>query len=114
MDKSLPQFKDGDELRDFLPSARIGSYLYYRNILHRVIDAGVEQGHRVVAIKGAKENMKMDLIIDIDCYQCGTNISIPFRFGVQQAEYSYCNECQEGVEITSRENTLSIIRLQQE
>ena len=58
------------------------------------------------------DKIDIDLVIDIDCYQCGTNISIPFRLGVQQGEYAYCQECQEGVEVINLAGTLSIARLE--
>jgi hypothetical protein len=57
--------------------------------------------------------MDEQIIIDIDCYDCGENISVPFRHGVQQAAYGYC-ECMEGVQIYYIPGTLSISRLEKE
>ena len=60
--------------------------------------------------------MDADIIIDIDCYGCGHNISIPYRLGVQQASYVYCDICEygEGVQVYYIPGTLSISRLQGE
>lgn len=62
--------------------------------------------------------MTVDLIIDIDCYQCGNNLSISlnaqFEIGICQIETAYCMECQEGIEVVSEAKTLSIRRLGQE
>ena len=57
--------------------------------------------------------MDEQIIIDIDCYDCGENISVPFRYGVQLAAYGYC-ECLEGVQIYYTTGTLSISRLERE
>jgi len=57
--------------------------------------------------------MDINLIIDIDCYDCGENISIPFQFGIQKVAVAYC-ECHWGVEVLSEAGTLSITRLEGE
>jgi len=55
-----------------------------------------------------------EITIDIDCYQCGTKLQFPFRLFIGHAEYCYCQECQEGVEVYFDQNILHISRLQQE
>jgi len=59
-----------------------------------------------------KEEIDFHLTVDIDCYNCGENITIPFRLGVHHAEYGYCNACGEGIEIRNQAHTLSISRLE--
>jgi len=51
------------------------------------------------------------IFIDIDCFNCGEKIYVPFRMNVQAAAYEYCNSCGEGVEISFSDNTLHISRL---
>jgi DNA-directed RNA polymerase subunit N (RpoN/RPB10) len=66
--------------------------------------------------------MDNQLIIDIDCYNCGQNISVQHRLGVALESYGYCSDCGEGVsiEFTSysdpivQSGTLTISRLPQE
>ena len=54
------------------------------------------------------------IIIDIDCYNCGENISIPFQLNGKYLAYAYCKECREGVEIQNEAGTLSITRVRGE
>ena len=60
----------------------------------------------------------INLIIDIDCYECGKNISIPFRLGIQQIACQYCIECGQGVFVDGKgidqSGTLSIEFLSKE
>jgi hypothetical protein len=58
------------------------------------------------------DTVDFPLTIDIDCYNCGENITIPFHLGVQEVEYGYCNSCGEGIEIINQAHTLSISRLE--
>ena len=58
--------------------------------------------------------MNKEIYISIDCYKCGTKMEFPFRLGVQQAEYAYCNYCREGVQVTFFNNVLNIDRLEGE
>jgi len=48
--------------------------------------------------------------VDVDCYQCGTILSIPFRLDISEPAYAYCPDCQEGVEVTFYNNALSVSR----
>ena len=60
-------------------------------------------------------NIDLEVTFEIDCYACGNILSIPFRLGVQQSEYMYCQECQEGIQIYSPNGTrIHISRLEQE
>lgn len=48
----------------------------------------------------------MDLInINIDCYNCGEKIFIPFRLNIYQAEYSYCAYCRSSIEVLFNSET---------
>lgn len=58
--------------------------------------------------------MDETITLSIDCYMCGYKLEFPFRLGVQMAEYCYCPDCQEGVQVYWNGETLLIDRLQQE
>ena len=54
------------------------------------------------------------ITMSIDCYQCGNKLEFPFRLDMQQAEYCYCQECREDVQVCFSGEVLSIDRLEQE
>ncbi len=54
------------------------------------------------------------ITISIDCYQCGTNLQFLFRLLANHTKYSYCQSCQEGVQIYLNGDVLEITRLNQE
>ena len=48
----------------------------------------------------------MNLInINIDCYNCGEKILIPFRLDIYQAEYGYCSSCRSTTEVLFNSET---------
>lgn len=51
------------------------------------------------------------MIVEIECFNCGERNRIPFRLGVQQASYTYCYACGEGIAIESTGDGLLIYRL---
>jgi len=51
----LPEYENGDDLKEDLPQLKVGSHLLYHGILHMVIDAGSEQGHRIAAVGKEKK-----------------------------------------------------------
>ena len=63
---------------------------------------------------GSTMEVPKTIFINIDCYQCGNKLEFPFRLDMQQAEYCYCQECQEGVQVCFNGEVLSIDRLEQE
>jgi len=54
------------------------------------------------------------IIIEIDCYQCGTKQKFVVELSGAHADYIYCNECQEGIQLFFKDETLYINRLEQE
>lgn len=59
----------------------------------------------------------MNLInINIDCYNCGEKVFIPFRLDIQPAEYGYCPYCKSTIEVlfNSETNELNISYLPSE
>ena len=59
----------------------------------------------------------MNLInINIDCYECGEKVVIPFRLDIHQAEYGYCSDCRSTIEVrfNSETNVLNISYLPSE
>ena len=53
-----------------------------------------------------------EIKLNIDCYQCGKDLEFPFRLFVNHAEYCYCPDCGEGVQVYFNNNRiLSIERL---
>jgi len=43
-------FSNGDDLRDALPGLTVGTLVRFHRAVHRIIDAGSEQGHRIAAL----------------------------------------------------------------
>ncbi len=56
VEQYIRTFNNGDELRDALPQMKVGTHLMYHGVLHEVVDAGPEQGHRAAAIPEQAES----------------------------------------------------------
>ena len=51
MNNYIPKFYDGEKLREALLTLDTGTELYYFDVLHKVIDAGPDQGHRIAVVR---------------------------------------------------------------
>ena len=58
--------------------------------------------------------MVENMIIKLQCYECGEDVEIPFRPGIGLAEYAYCHRCKAGIEIHLNGEILTINRLSYE
>jgi len=56
----------------------------------------------------------MKITIEIECYQCGTVLSIPYDIGRDHAEYGKCQDCGEGIEVRYKAGALKVERLPEE
>ena len=59
----------------------------------------------------SKNKIINEIILSIDCYQCGTKLKFPFRMQLSVAEYCYCPDCQEGIEVKFDGQVFTINRL---
>jgi len=53
-----------------------------------------------------------EMYFSIDCYQCGTKLKFPFRLFDGHADYCYCPDCGEGIQVYFVGENLSIDRLE--
>lgn len=55
-----------------------------------------------------------EIILKIDCYQCGTKLELHLKLFKNRYDRSYCPYCQEGVSAYFTDRVLEIERLNQE
>jgi len=55
-----------------------------------------------------------EIIIDIDCYNCGFKIQFSFKLLLTHVEHIHCNSCREGIQVYFDQYGLHIDRLEQE
>jgi hypothetical protein len=56
----------------------------------------------------------MTITVELDCYNCGETIEIPYWVNHDTAEHRYCKNCYERLEVRYKAGRLKIVRLGEE